>query len=53
MVRLPARGFLPDVVPLAQGLGSGVPVGACVIGGLAKGVFSRQPRTTFGGNPSP
>src|ERR1700741_2556637 len=28
-------GFPPDVVPLAKGLGSGVPVGACVVGGRA------------------
>src|SRR5690606_24465222 len=32
-------GFLPDVVPLAKGLGSGVPVGACVVGNRAKGVL--------------
>ncbi|TAN48271.1 MAG: aminotransferase class III-fold pyridoxal phosphate-dependent enzyme, partial [Betaproteobacteria bacterium] len=25
-------GFQPDVLPLAKGLGSGVPVGACVVG---------------------
>jgi acetylornithine/N-succinyldiaminopimelate aminotransferase len=45
-------GFLPDVVPLAKGLGSGVPVGACVIGGRAKGVFKPGNHgSTFGGNP--
>jgi len=45
-------GFLPDVVPLAKGLGSGVPVGACVVGGLAKGVFKPGNHgSTFGGNP--
>jgi len=45
-------GFLPDVVPLAKGLGSGVPVGACVAGGLAKGVFKPGNHgSTFGGNP--
>ena len=45
-------GFLPDVVPLAKGLGSGVPVGACVVGGRAKGVFKPGNHgTTFGGNP--
>jgi len=37
-------GFLPDVVPLAKGLGSGVPVGACVVGGRAKACSS--PATT-------
>jgi len=45
-------GFLPDVVPLAKGLAGGVPAGACVAGGRAKGVF--QPGnhgSTFGGNP--
>ena len=45
-------GFLPDVVPLAKGLGSGVPVGACVVGGHAKGVFKPGNHgSTFGGNP--
>ena len=45
-------GFLPDVVPLAKGLGSGVAVGACVVGGRAKGVFKPGNHgSTFGGNP--
>jgi acetylornithine/N-succinyldiaminopimelate aminotransferase len=45
-------GFQPDVVPLAKGLGSGVPVGACVVGGLAKGIFKPGNHgSTFGGNP--
>jgi acetylornithine aminotransferase len=45
-------GFLPDVVPLAKGLGSGVAVGACVIGGRARGVFKPGNHgSTFGGNP--
>ena len=45
-------GFLPDVVPLAKGLGSGVPVGACCVGGRAKGVFKPGNHgSTFGGNP--
>jgi len=45
-------GFLPDVVPLAKGLGSGGPVGACVTGGRAKGVFKPGNHgSTFGGNP--
>ena len=45
-------GFLPDVVPLAKGLASGVPVGACVAGGRAKGVFKPGNHgSTFGGNP--
>jgi len=45
-------GFVPDVVPLAKGLGSGVPVGACVVGGRAKGLFKPGNHgSTFGGNP--
>jgi acetylornithine aminotransferase len=45
-------GFLPDVVPLAKGLGSGVPVGACVTGGRARGVLKPGNHgSTFGGNP--
>jgi acetylornithine aminotransferase len=45
-------GLQPDVVPLAKGLGSGVPVGACVVGGRAKGVFKPGNHgSTFGGNP--
>ena len=45
-------GIVPDVMPLAKGLGSGVPVGAVVVGPKAAGIF--QPGnhgTTFGGNP--
>ncbi|HXD40505.1 MAG TPA: aspartate aminotransferase family protein [Ramlibacter sp.] len=45
-------GIKPDVMPLAKGLGSGVPVGAVVAGPKAANVF--QPGnhgTTFGGNP--
>lgn len=45
-------GIQPDVMPLAKGLGSGVPVGAVVCGPKAANVF--QPGnhgTTFGGNP--
>jgi acetylornithine aminotransferase len=45
-------GFLPDVLPIAKGLGSGVPVGACAVGGRAKGVFKPGNHgSTFGGNP--
>ncbi|MFC7433919.1 aspartate aminotransferase family protein [Hydrogenophaga bisanensis] len=42
----------PDVMPLAKGLGSGVPIGAVVAGPKAANIF--QPGnhgTTFGGNP--
>ena len=45
-------GIVPDVMPLAKGLGSGVPIGAVVAGPKAKDIF--QPGnhgTTFGGNP--
>ena len=45
-------GILPDVMPLAKGLGSGVPIGAVVAGPKAAHLF--QPGnhgTTFGGNP--
>jgi acetylornithine/N-succinyldiaminopimelate aminotransferase len=45
-------GILPDVMPLAKGLGSGVPIGAVVAGPKAAHIF--QPGnhgTTFGGNP--
>ncbi|MDR0275338.1 MAG: aspartate aminotransferase family protein [Burkholderiaceae bacterium] len=45
-------GIVPDVMPLAKGLGSGVPIGAVVAGPKAAGIF--QPGnhgTTFGGNP--
>ena len=45
-------GIQPDVMPLAKGLGSGVPVGAVVVGPKAATIF--QPGnhgSTFGGNP--
>lgn len=45
-------GITPDVMPLAKGLASGVPVGAVVAGPKAAHIF--QPGnhgTTFGGNP--
>jgi acetylornithine/N-succinyldiaminopimelate aminotransferase len=42
----------PDVMPLAKGLGSGVPVGAIVCGPRAAGVLTvGNHGTTFGGNP--
>ena len=45
-------GILPDVMPLAKGLGSGVPVGAVVCGPKAASVFGPGNHgTTFGGNP--
>lgn len=45
-------GITADVMPLAKGLGSGVPIGAVVAGPKAAHIF--QPGnhgTTFGGNP--
>jgi acetylornithine aminotransferase len=45
-------GVRPDVVSLAKGLGSGVPVGACMAGGRAAGLFGPGNHgSTFGGNP--
>ena len=45
-------GILPDVMPLAKGLGSGVPIGAVVAHGAASTVFGPGNHgTTFGGNP--
>lgn len=42
----------PDVMPLAKGLGSGVPVGAIVCGPRAANVLGAGNHgTTFGGNP--
>jgi acetylornithine/N-succinyldiaminopimelate aminotransferase len=45
-------GILPDVITLAKGLGSGVPVGACLGAGRATGVFTPGTHgATFGGGP--
>ena len=45
-------GFLPDVMTLAKGLGSGVPIGACLARGVAAEVFKPGNHgSTFGGNP--
>ncbi|HYP84809.1 aspartate aminotransferase family protein [Variovorax sp.] len=45
-------GIVPDVMPLAKGLGSGVPIGAVVAGPKAAGIFGPGNHgTTFGGNP--
>ncbi len=42
----------PDVMSLAKGLGSGVPIGACVAKGKAAEVFTYGKHgSTFGGNP--
>ena len=45
-------GVLPDVATLAKGLGSGVPIGACMAAGRAAGLFGPGNHgSTFGGNP--
>ncbi|MGZ5155032.1 MAG: acetylornithine/succinylornithine family transaminase [Caldimonas sp.] len=45
-------GIRPDVMPLAKGLGSGVPIGAVVCGPRAADVMGPGNHgTTFGGNP--
>jgi len=45
-------GIVPDVMPLAKGLGSGVPVGAIVAGPRAAKVLGvGNHGSTFGGNP--
>jgi len=45
-------GIKPDVMPLAKGLGSGVPIGAVVAGPRAAHIFGPGNHgTTFGGNP--
>lgn len=45
-------GISPDVMPLAKGLGSGVPIGACLARGEAANIFKPGNHgTTFGGGP--
>lgn len=45
-------GVQPDIATLAKGLGSGVPIGACMTGGRAAGLFGPGNHgSTFGGNP--
>ncbi len=45
-------GIRPDVMTLAKGLGSGVPIGACLTAGRAAGLFGPGNHgSTFGGNP--
>jgi acetylornithine aminotransferase len=45
-------GVKPDVMPLAKGLGNGVPIGACLAAGPAAQLFKPGNHgSTFGGNP--
>jgi len=45
-------GVVPDVITVAKGVGSGVPVGACLARGAAAKVFKPGNHgTTFGGGP--
>lgn len=45
-------GVKPDIMTLAKGLGSGVPIGACITAGRAAGLFAPGNHgSTFGGNP--
>ena len=45
-------GIVPDVMSLAKGLGSGMPIGACLAKGVAAGLFKPGNHgTTFGGGP--
>lgn len=44
--------ILPDVMTLAKGLGSGIPIGACLARGNAAEIFKPGNHgSTFGGNP--
>jgi acetylornithine/N-succinyldiaminopimelate aminotransferase len=44
--------ILPDVLSLAKGLGNGVPIGASLVAGRARDLFTPGTHgTTFGGNP--
>lgn len=45
-------GIRPDVMPLAKGLGNGMPIGACITAGAAAQLFKPGHHgSTFGGNP--
>lgn len=45
-------GIMPDVMSLAKGLASGVPIGACLAKGIAAETFTPGKHgSTFGGNP--
>ena len=45
-------GFKPDAVTLAKGIAGGIPMGACLYGGILSEVFvAGDHQSTFGGNP--
>ncbi|MDF1827914.1 MAG: aspartate aminotransferase family protein [Legionellaceae bacterium] len=45
-------GIQPDILTTAKGLGNGMPIGACLIGERARGLFKPGSHgSTFGGNP--
>ena len=45
-------GVLPDIVPIAKGIGGGFPLGACLVTKkAAKGMTLGTHGSTFGGNP--
>ena len=45
-------GVLPDIVPIAKGIGGGFPLGACLVNKkAAKGMTLGTHGSTFGGNP--
>ncbi|MDF1588038.1 MAG: aspartate aminotransferase family protein [Gammaproteobacteria bacterium] len=47
-----AESVIPDVMMLAKGLGNGMPIGACLVSGLAVGIMlPGNHGSTFGGNP--
>ncbi len=45
-------GIIPDIVPIAKGIGGGFPLGACLVTKkVAKGMTPGTHGSTFGGNP--
>ena len=45
-------GIIPDIVPIAKGIGGGYPLGACLINKkVSVGMTSGTHGSTFGGNP--
>jgi acetylornithine aminotransferase len=45
------QGVLADVITLAKPLGSGLPIGACLVNAKANLISPGKHGTTFGGNP--